>query len=387
MTYSKQTIVRVVRDPGAYVRDGRNIYADRGIQHLRSSPLRVAPSPDNARTEIPGMIPVSRSEARDRPRYSAEDGVRVLNLALLEALEETAPVEISDRDVLLAGGGLAARIGTDSWLEEARSRGSYFPLPHGFVSLFERTGDLRKEDDFLKSYRDRIAQGGSVFPSDMLGQNGRADHYLSSDGRVKKLRNGAVNIVTAFSNLAHQLVRLNEYFARLDANGATDAQLKELARRIVRPDGLIKEGGEVDDAFGGGDLMQAIGRGEETFGSIYYLLTHNTNKIMEKFNELDGELSGYAGELLGQAGIDLLVEASDELALELFKDSEQYKTDINLAILETVRSIAGDMLGWTRAERLIFDQYINDLRNQAIGFREETLDTLRKKYPSPRDTA
>ena len=290
-----------------------------------------------------GIFAEDVERGRSEP-MSPREAIDKLERNVLEALEDTHVVEPTDHAARVRGGETSGQpIGSPEWLAAAKDTGIYFTVPHGVEGLMEMGGDS---------------------DSDGARQN-RA-------------------LLNAFSD---QLMVINQYFARLVASGAGDEELMEIARELVTPRTMASSltGDPSEDLWLSED-------GQAVFGDFYMGLFTNPEKTMrDGVRYIDGDgrggFAGNVGRKLGGGGVDMLKEASEAMDLDLFEDPEQYKLDVNAAILDFVQSIGKDQMSWSTAEKDYFNQYIETLREKAIDEREQTLDDLRRQHPvTPEET-
>ncbi|MBX2813283.1 MAG: hypothetical protein KTR25_15825 [Myxococcales bacterium] len=333
---------------------------------------------------LPGF---SDPSASHRPR-DAQGGIQALNLAVYNAMKK-ADVPAPNISVLTQTNDESfPKLGSDQWYQQAQTSGVYIPLPTDIDHLFIHTtlkGDkfLR---DFLSTYRTeaKAAQTEGItlaltdykelYKSQRGRSNDKGKRLFQKDG----MGNHEVHTFRALCTFVDAIIEINQHMNRLAANGASQDQLAWIARKITTPTAAISPGSEVDDHHFG-DFMKTLGKEQEIFSIVYHTIQTNPGNA-KLFDEFKGSASQVAANLLAERGTTQLQKQADELNLEFFEDSEQYKVDINLAIIQTSKSLQRDIMNWSHQERIDFNTYINDLRSAAFSHPQQVLDQLDERY-------
>lgn len=325
---------------------------------------------------------------------SPVDGVSRLNRAVFDALNDTTPKEPDAYTLFYpekSNLGPFPEIGSDEWFEYAKKTGVFIPPPAKIWELYQPTDlEVAKQRDGTEETP--IVRQDEHFNYFLAGlenalKTGQArsireyeDIFTQSYGRIPgRNDDGEHRGFRAVTSYLDIFIDINREFNQLIANNASQEELAWLARSITTGTIGLRPGARADDSIDGDDFLKAVAKGDsKLFGSAYQAFKTDP-KSRKAFLYFDNDLATFAGESFAEMGIKLLHNEANNLDLEFFKDTEQYKVDVNIAIAKFSRSIQLDMLRWSSDERNDFDIYISNLRASAVEYPKETLALLQEK--------
>ncbi len=408
---------------GASARAARATTAAAGVRFGPAAPFSRAwdpsfrPITDDATAPYTGELGLGIFPKEDMPdppgRLTVEEAAELLDRKVMSALARTDPREPPGlEDAIRAGTVYPPRPGSASWRTELDRA----LRDHGLAADLEVGGDA-----WYDAVNAILAEAGHAVPAAVeAGAAAWVEHVqealteLDIPLGVVRFRLGSASwyeqVTTKLQNnepaawiplpVSEQLMKgmkgiasyrafveslimglrdINMFIHRLDADGATEAQIRQLVTELMLPQtvGLFGDDHYLDEFEEEELIREGV---KDQWGAYYNAVMYNRRQVRDEKGWFRGPFAPQVARGLVYSAFERLYEIAERLDLEPFPDKDKYKDDLAIAVLEATKELEGDIFYWSAQDKQRWNAYVDLLRDRAIEDRDAVLEALWDRY-------